>query len=177
MTFSAYAIHPDRGSRVFIAALTIAAALAGCGKKPPPAAPAPIITIAAPPDARVKGTMTLTASADTNPDASGRASPVVVRVFQLRGDSAFSGADYFPLYDDDKMVLGPELITRDEFVLTPGERRSLDVTLAADTRFVGVIAAFRDIRNAQWRALIPTPRAGLTVSVERARITVSPAGS
>jgi type VI secretion system protein VasD len=178
VTHSARHTGPGRGFRWLFAALTIVAALPACGKAPPPAPPAaPVITIAAPPDARIKAMMTLSATADTNPDASGRPSPVVVRVFQLRGDGAFSAADYFPLYDDDKMVLGAELITRDEFVLAPGERRSLEVTLAADTRFVGTIAAFRDIRNAQWRALIPAPRNGLTVSVERARIAVSSAGN
>lgn len=46
----------------------------------------------------------------------------------------------------------------------------MDVTVADDTRFVGVLAAFRDIRNAQWRALTPTPRKGMTVVVERARV-------
>lgn len=178
MTHPALDTRPDRGSRWLFATLTIATALSACGKAPPPAPPAaPVITIAAPPDARVKATMTLSAAADTNPDATGRPSPIVVRVFQLRGDGAFAAADYFPLYDDDKMVLGPELITRDEFVLAPGDRRELEVTLAADTRFVGAIAAFRDIRNAQWRALAPAPRNGLTVSVERARIAVSSAGN
>jgi type VI secretion system protein VasD len=178
VTHSAHDTGPGRGSRRLFAALTIAAALSACGKAPPPAPPAaPVITIAAPPDARIKATMTLSATADTNPDATGRPSPVVVRVFQLRGDGAFSAADYFPLYDDDKMVLGPELITRDEFVLTPGDHRSLEVTLAADTRFVGAIAAFRDIRNAQWRALVPATRNGLTVSVERTRIAVSSSGN
>jgi type VI secretion system protein VasD len=161
--------------------LTIAVALTGCFKKTPPAAPAappaPVITIAAPPDARVKATMTIAVSADTNPDASGRPSPVVVRVYQLRGDGAFNGADYFPLYDNEKMVLGEELVSRDEFVMNPGERRSLDVTLAADTRFVGAIAAFRDIRNAQWRAVVAAPKTGLTVQVERARIGVAAAGN
>ena len=70
-------------------------------------------------------------------------------------------------------MLGPELITRDEFVLAPAERRTLDVTLAPDTRFIGALAAFRDFRSSQWRALVPAPRKGLTVSVERARVVLS----
>jgi predicted component of type VI protein secretion system len=38
-----------------------------------------------------------------------------------------------------------------------------------------VIAAFRDVRNAQWRAIVPVPKGNLTVSVERAKVAVSPA--
>src|SRR5687767_13746109 len=134
-----------------VSTLVVAFAAAGCGKAPPEVAPP--LTIAAKPDARVKAPMTLTASADANPDASGRPSPVVVRVYQLRTDAAFNGAEFFALFDDDQKVLGAELISRDEFVLDAPDRRTIDVTVSGDTRFVGAVAAFRDIRNSQWRAL------------------------
>jgi type VI secretion system protein VasD len=147
------------------------AAAAACGKAPPP--PPPAITIAAPADAKIKAPMTLAVSRDANPDANGRPSPVVVRVYQLKTDGAFRSAEFFALFEDEQKVLGPELITRDEFVLAPAEQRTIDVSLAADTRFVGAIAAFRDIRNSEWRVLLPTPKKGLTVNVERTRIALS----
>jgi type VI secretion system protein VasD len=166
------------GNRIarYLPWLAAASCAAACGKMPPPPPPQtfPPITIAAPVDARVRAALTIRASADANPDASGRASPVVVRVYQLRTDGAFSAAEFFALFDDAEKALGAELITRDEFVLAPGENRMLDVTFANDARFVGVLAAFRDVRNAQWRAVEPVPKANLTVSVERARVTVSP---
>lgn len=116
--------------------------------------------------------MTIAASADTNPDAGGRPSPVVVRIYQLKADTAFMGADFFALFDDEMKVLGAELIGRDEFVMAPAERRSVDVNVSPDARFVGVVAAYRDIRNAQWRVAVPAPlkRDDVTVSVERARV-------
>lgn len=118
--------------------------------------------------------MTITAGADANPDATGRPSPVVVRVYQLRTDASFNGAEFFALFDDDRKVLGSELISRDEFVLAPQERRTLDVIVSDQARFVGAIAAFRDIRNSQWRALsAAAPRKGLNIGVERARIVLS----
>ena len=46
------------------------------------------------------------------------------------------------MFDDDKKALGPELISRDEFVLGPAERRTIDVTVAGETRYVGAVAAF-----------------------------------
>jgi type VI secretion system protein VasD len=119
--------------------------------------------------------MVIAASGDVNPDASGRPSPIVIRVYQLRTDSAFANADFFALYEDEQKVLGPELISRNEFLLSPMERQTLDITVAGETRFVGAIAAFRDIRNAQWRSIVPAPREGLTVSVERARVVLAAA--
>jgi len=141
-------------------------AVAGCGKSPKPVLP--------PEPAAAH--ITLAASADANPDPTGRPSPVVVRVYQLRGDAAFIGADFFGLFEDEQKVLGPELISRAEYVLTPSERRTVDVPVAADARFVGAIAAFRDIRNADWRGLVPTWREGtrnMSVAVQRTRIVVS----
>jgi type VI secretion system protein VasD len=132
------------------------------------------MTIAAAGDAKIKAPMTIGASADANPDSSGRPSPIVVRVYQLKTDAAFTASEFFPLFDDEQKVLGAELISRDEFVLAPAEQRTIDVALAGETRYVGAIAAFRDIRNAQWRVLVPTPRKGLTVAVEKARIVVNP---
>ena len=157
---------------------TLATALiaVGCAKSPPPTpVAAPPLTIAAAADARVSAPMTIAASTDTNPDASGRPSPIVIRVYQLRTDAAFSSAEFFALFDDEQKVLGQELISRDEFMLSPSERRTLNVTVAPDARFVGAVAAFRDIRNAQWRGIVPAPRNGLTVSVERTRVLLTPA--
>ena len=155
----------------FSAALVAVMAAVGCAKAPPPSLPP--LTIAASPEVKAKAQMTLAASADTNPDSTGRPSPVVVRVYQLKTDAAFKGAEFFALFDDDQKLLGPELISRDEFVLAPSERRTIDVAVSDDTRFVGAVAAFRDIRNAEWRGVVPAPRKGLSVAVERARVVVA----
>lgn len=150
---------------------------ASCGKAPPPppAAPQAPVTIAAPPDApkATPASMTLAAAADVNPNASGRPSPVVVRIYQLRADSAFAAADFLALFDQEAQTLGPELITRDEYVLAPSEQRTLDISVAPDTRFIGALAAFRDFRSAQWRALVPARRGSLSVRVEGTRIVLS----
>jgi type VI secretion system protein VasD len=164
----------NRSSSAIVLATILVASGIGCGGKAPPPVPAPpSITIAAPVEAKIKAAMTIVAGKDANPDGGGRPSPVVVRIYQLKTDGAFNAADFDALYDDDQKALGIELISRDEFVLAPAEKRTLDVAVASETRFVGAIAAFRDIRNAQWRALIPAPRTGFNVSVERARIVVS----
>jgi type VI secretion system protein VasD len=159
---------------------TLGVVCVACGKAPPPAPPIKIpepppvnVTIAAPVDAKVKASMLLAAGADVNPDTNGRASPIVIRVYQLRADAAFGTLEFFALFDNEKAALGPELITRDEYVLGPADRQTLDVTFASDARFIGVIAAFRDIRKAEWRAIVPVPGKGLNVTVERARVVVS----
>jgi len=160
-----------------VSACVATLAVVACAKIRPPKPVATPLTIAASPEAAVKAPMTISTSADINPDANGRPSPVVVRVYQLKTDAAFTAAEFFALFDDDKKTLGPELISRDEFVLGPAERRTIDVAVASETRFVGAVAAFRDIRNAQWRVLVPAPRKGLTMAVERARVVLTVAAN
>ncbi len=147
----------------------------GCASAPPPLAPAlPPLTIAAPANAATSARMIIETSPDTNPDASGRASPVVVRVYQLRTDASFRAAEFFPLFDDDEAVLGEGLLSRDEYVLAPSESKTIEVSVSPETRFVGAIAAFRSIRDAQWRSIVAaSPGGGLRISVERARIALS----
>jgi type VI secretion system protein VasD len=168
-----------RCSVALVASIAVGAASISCGKAPPPPpvvppAVPPAITIVAPVEAKITAPMTVAASADANPDAAGRPSPIVVRVYQLKTDATFTTAEFFALFDEEQKVLGQELISRDEFVLAPAERRTIEVALAGETRFVGAIAAFRDIRNSQWRMLLPTPKKGLTVAVERTRVVLSP---
>ena len=148
-----------------------------CGKTPPPAAPQPQPQPAPqlPPPKVERTRLTLAATADSNPDATGRPSPVVVRVYQLKTDVAFKGAEFFALFDDDMKVLGPDLIGRNEYTLAPSEKRTMEFDVSADAQFVGVMAAYRDYRNAQWRTVLQAPRSTpeVAVAVERARVVLS----
>jgi type VI secretion system protein VasD len=95
------------------------------------------------------------ASAQVNPDARKRASPVMVRVFELKSSTVFDQADFVSLFEKEQAVLGADLLARDEFVLRPGEARSITKPLSPDTKFIGVMVAYREIERARWRALVP----------------------
>lgn len=90
-----------------------------------------------------------------NPDATGRPSPVILRIYELRSLAAFNRADFFSLYEKDREQLGPDLVNRDELPMFPGAAPQAITTLKSDTRYLGVIAAFRDIERARWRASTP----------------------
>jgi type VI secretion system protein VasD len=133
--------------------------LASCATKP------------APPPARAHARIVV--SADANPDSSGRPSPVVVRLYQLRADGEFAAADFFAIYDKEKETLAQSLISRQEYVLSPGETRELDLPVDAQARFLGILAAFRDIRAAHWRALSHAPEKKLTDLLRKGGVTIS----
>lgn len=126
------------------AALMLGVALlaASCGSPPPK----PVVTPVS---------LNLVASADANPDARGRASPLTVRVYVLKAPGPFEGADFFSLYDKDQATLGAELVKREELLLKPGESRKLEFTLEPDAKNIAVLAAYRDLERARWRDLKP----------------------
>ena len=124
-------------------------ALAACGAKPI-LAPAPI----PPPKPKVL-TLDVLAAANLNPSASGRSSPVVVRIYELKAVAPFESADFVSLFDKDQSTLGGDVIARDEFVLSPGESMAIKRDLTADSKFIAVMAAFRDLERAKWRAVVP----------------------
>jgi len=128
---------------------------------------------------RVATRTSLSASWDVNPDINGRPSPVVVRIFQLHGDAEFWNADFFALYKREKESLGASLIAIQEFELRPGEHLDTRILLARDARYVGAIAAYRDLGAAQWRVLRTRPshslfvRESVVINVDRSTLTLS----
>ncbi len=146
--------RPGRHARTFhlafhgglpaVLAMTAPLLLARCGSPPPPPAP----TVA---------TLTLTASADVNPTQSGQGAPLIVRVYQLSGTAAFEKAEFFRLLNGDAATLGQDLVKRDEYLLAPGTKKQVALTVPDTVQALGVFAAYRVFQSLPWHATIPLP--------------------
>jgi type VI secretion system protein VasD len=131
-------------------------AVAACGGAPPKP---------------VQTKVEIIAAADINPDSNGQPAPIVVRLFQLRTESEFANAKIFDLYDKEKEVLGASLISRDEFYPDPGAHVLQDLPVSPDTRFFGVLAAYRDAA-AQWHAVVPIPPKSIKRILKEQRVSI-----
>ncbi|WP_248749999.1 type VI secretion system lipoprotein TssJ [Pseudomonas sp. MWU15-20650] len=116
--------------------------------------------------------LVLTASEHVNPDLHGRPSPVVVHLIELRHGVAFENADFFSLYGNAEQVLPKDWVSSEEVELRPGDRLALKLSVGPDSRFVGVLAAYRDLPHVQWRLLVPVTMQRLT----RAELVLDQAG-
>lgn len=114
-------------------------ALTGCASAPKP----------------IVAKLTLEASKDLNPDQRGRPSPATVKLFDLKSSAGFEKADFFSLFDRERETLGPDLVSRDDLVLKPGDRLAQERKLAPEVQFIGVLVGYRDLERSQWRLLIP----------------------
>ena len=141
-----------------LAAMLAAALLGACASKPPP--PASV-------------TGTVQASPQVNPSASKRPSPILVRVYELKSAAAFNGADFMSLYQRDQASLAADMLAKEEFTLSPGESKTFAKTLAPDTRFLGVVGAYRDLEHAKWRSVVPiTPNKPQKVTITAGELAI-----
>lgn len=113
-----------------------------------------------------------------NQDESGGSLSVVVRLYQLKDKEAFSqlGFDKITSGKSDKDIFGDALIERSEVVLIPGAPFKSDKTLDAATKYLGVVAMFRQPDSNSWRYLLSADevrRYGLNFQVENCYIKIT----
>ena len=60
--------------------------------------------------------------------------------------------------------LGHDLVASEELELRPGETVEFKLSVESGSRYVGVLAAYRDLRETQWRYVVPVTPADLTVA-------------
>lgn len=120
--------------------------------------------------------LTITAADDINPDGAGRASPVVLRIYQLAAGTQFQAADFFQLFEKETPTLGPDLVAREELTMAPGNTQKVTIPLKPNAQAIGIAASFRDIDRASWRATIdvpPTKTTKLKAEVKKLQVTLA----
>jgi type VI secretion system protein VasD len=114
--------------------------------------------------------ITLVTQPDINPDASGRPSPVPVRVYLLKSADRIARADYFQIIDHERDVLGSDVITREDVMMRPGESHVVVLEGQREEAAIGVVVGYRNIERASWRVISPIPNRGeLTVTLDATR--------
>jgi type VI secretion system protein VasD len=110
-----------------------------------------------------------------NPNDRGVASPVVVRVYELKAVSSFNQAQFFELFDDDVKRLGPDLVAKRELELKPGEKVDFKRDTPFEARYLGIVAGFRLGDGAEWRKtteIVPDRDNAIVVKVTAQAISI-----
>lgn len=102
-------------------------------------------------------TTTCVASKKINLNSSGRASPTVVKVLELRDKKQFLEAPYHNFLKNDYNFLGKDLQKSYEYILRPNTSITKDVKLSAETKYIGYIALFTRSDNINWKNIIVIP--------------------
>lgn len=128
------------------------------------------------------------ASDSVNPDEKGRPSPILVRVYELRSDTAFNTADFYSLQDSDRATLGADLLVSDEYILRPGDIKVISRKSNSATSVVGILAGYQALGRSQWRETcklreapdaawyrfaVPAPKARINVNLGQNAIVMT----
>ncbi|WP_238531879.1 type VI secretion system lipoprotein TssJ [Achromobacter arsenitoxydans] len=109
------------------------------------------------PEKTVRLAIAIEADERVNADAQGRPAPIQVQLFELKSRSAFEEADFFSLQSKPRQVLGADLAESTELVLRPTDRKLIKRRVDGQAVAIGVIAGYRDLGRAVWRATYVLP--------------------
>ena len=117
-------------------------------------------------------------SNQVNPNAAGKPSPIVVRYYELKSATVFENTDFFTLTDTDKSILANDLLGKDEMEMPPAAERTVSRNLDPSTRYLGIVAAYRDLEETHWRVVVPiAPHTPNTFIVRLGKAAISVSGS
>jgi type VI secretion system protein VasD len=100
-----------------------------------------------------------------NPDINGQASPVIVTVYQLKNGYNFSQADYQSLTNNAAQVLGDDIIDQNSFAIRPGNSASISQKVYPNTKFIGIVAAYRDPNSVSWHKVVQLKKVGGSITI------------
>ena len=154
-----------RAFAVIICPLLILIPLGCASKKKPPVA-------AKPPATEIRASVR--SSVDLNPDLKGKPSSLYAILYELKTPNAFNSSSFFELYDEEVADLEKEMVRKEEIEIEPGFSFNLERKLKPEARFIGILAAYRDIDNAQWRALAKVePGKTIDLNIDFSRLAVT----
>lgn len=120
--------------------------------------------------------LTISTSKNLNPDIEKRASPIVIKIYQLTQIDTFNNSDFFTLYEDDKSILAKDLKFRKELEIKPDQSYVIPLDIDSASKYIAVLAAFRNLDKAQWKSFLeidPLNPQPLIIELKEFKVNIS----
>ncbi|WP_394842740.1 type VI secretion system lipoprotein TssJ [Pendulispora brunnea] len=102
-------------------------------------------------------TVSVLASPSINTTDEGQARPVVIRVYQLKGDTRLYNASFEQIWHQDKETLAEDLVKMNEVQAYPATRADLKFDRAEGVEYVAAVALFHNPRGKAWYSAFDLP--------------------
>jgi type VI secretion system protein VasD len=131
-----------------LASLSLAV-LPACSSTPPPepAAPCEVQMV----------TLNIYAADNINPNEAGNPRPVVVRLYQLKGDVRLLNASYDDVLLKDKEVLADDIMKMDEVGVFPNDLVEVKFERIKEASFLAGVALFHSPKGQSWKTFYEFP--------------------
>jgi type VI secretion system protein VasD len=103
------------------------------------------------------------ASPTINPTADGQPRPLVVRVYELKGDERILNATFDQVWHDEKATLADDVVKMQEVQVYPATRVDVKLERAPPVNHIAAVALFREVNARSWFTEIdlpPVPESG-----------------
>lgn len=99
--------------------------------------------------------LSVVAKGDINPDDTDTASPLVIRLYELKDKKKFEEIEFYDLYANDKKILGKNLIGKHRLKhFVPDSKRKKMFVLDKHTKYIGLFAEFSQYKESVFRVVI-----------------------
>ena len=147
--------------RVLIVVFSIGAFVSGCSllqEKPTPVPekkePITVIVEETPKITEATLKVSIIARQNINPNLEGIASPVELKLFQLKENTAFDQAEFLSLYTNEQAILKTAMISSHDLSgIFPNEKSKVTFSLHPDTKYLAVVAGFSNFYDAKNKAI------------------------
>ncbi|QAX80022.1 type VI secretion system lipoprotein TssJ [Yersinia hibernica] len=101
----------------------------------------------------------LTTTKDINPNNKGVANPLRISVYTLKSMDEFKSSDFFTITEENTPSLKEQMEKVYDGIMLPNETKKIELTPNSEVTAIGVVAAYREIEQADWKAVInPLPK-------------------
>jgi len=95
--------------------------------------------------------LSIQASDNLNPDGNQKPSPIQLKVYELSSRTTFDNQDFEGLFNNGKTLLSDELLSSKVLIVQPKELLEYQINLQEKTKFIAILAAYRNIDEARWK--------------------------
>ncbi|AJJ09477.1 type VI secretion lipofamily protein [Yersinia rohdei] len=111
------------------------------------------------PEAVEKLMVELTTTKNINPNNKGVANPLRIWVYSLENADEFKSSDFFTITEENTPSLKEQMAKVYDGIMLPNETKKIELTPNSEITAIGVVAAYREIEQADWKVVIsPLPK-------------------
>ncbi len=99
----------------------------------------------------------LIADRDINPNERGKPAPLNLFIYDVKGVDAFENSDFFEITEGRSKQVKDASSKLYEAILQPGESRTVILKPGSNSKALGILGAYRDIKDSVWMTLWTVP--------------------
>lgn len=101
--------------------------------------------------------LSFVAASNINKNSAGEANPVRIMVYQLTQQQAFMASDFITLTENSDPELANQIALDLDVMILPGEKKEKVFKISENVVALGVISAYRNISEAEWKVVYLIP--------------------